>query len=79
MLLRNSKKLIPGTNGEMTEHDLLILLEKLQAKNNFNYADLLPICEMAIDTFVMLKEGTKEELIEENRILYEAKEWEKYI
>ena len=32
MLLRNSKKLIPGTNGEMTEHDLLILLEKLQAK-----------------------------------------------
>lgn len=55
MLLRNSKKLIPGTNGEMTEHDLLILLEKLQAKKNLEYADLLPQCERAIDTFVMIK------------------------
>ncbi len=79
VMLEYRERIIPGTNGEMTELDLVLLLEKLEEKNNFDYADLLPICEMAIDTFVMLKEGTKEELIEENRKLYEAKEWEKYI
>lgn len=29
MLLRNSKELISGTNGEMTELDLVMLLKKL--------------------------------------------------
>lgn len=72
-------RLIPGTNGEMTEYDLYILLRKLEAKNNLIYADKLPQCERGINTLVMIQEGTREELIEENRKLYEAREWEKYI
>lgn len=32
VMLEYRERIIPGTNGEMTEHDLLILLEKLQAK-----------------------------------------------
>lgn len=34
-MLMNSQKLIPGTNGEMTEHDLYVLLTQLEENNNF--------------------------------------------
>lgn len=78
-MLKDSKRLIPGTNGEMTENDLYILLRKLEYKDNMDYADTLPQCERGINTLVMIKEGTRDELIEENRKLYEAKEWEQYI
>lgn len=63
----------------MTEHDLYIALIQLEAKDNLDYADTLPQCEKGINTLIMLKEGTREELIEENRKLYEAREWKKYI
>lgn len=76
---RNSSKPIPGTNGEMTEHDLFLILSKLAEKGHFDCFDRIPIAERSIDTLVMIEEGTREELIEENRRLYEAKEWEKYV
>ncbi len=79
MSLINNERLIPGTNGEMTEYDLFLLLNKLAENNNFEYAATLPHCERGINTLVMIKHGTREELIERNRKLYEAKEWEKYI
>ncbi len=75
----NKDRLIPGTNGEMNEEDIRILSRKMEAKNNLNYLHTLPATERTIKTLIMIKEGTREELIEENRILYEAKEWEKYI
>ncbi|MDY5051348.1 MAG: hypothetical protein SPF17_07980 [Candidatus Mucispirillum faecigallinarum] len=78
-MLMNSQKLIPGTNGEMTEHDLYVLLTQLEENNNFEYAATLPQCERGINTLIMIKKGTREELIERNRQLYKAREWEKYI
>ena len=36
-MLMNSQKLIPGTNGEMTEHDLYVLLTQLEENNNFEF------------------------------------------
>lgn len=78
-MLRNSLKEIPGTNGEMTEHDLFLILSKLAEKGNFDCFGSIPVTERGIDTLVMIEEGTREELIEENRILYEAKAWEQYL
>ena len=34
-MLKDSKRLIPGTNGEMTENDLYILLRKLEYKDKW--------------------------------------------
>lgn len=78
-MLRNSNKLIPGTNGEMTEHDLYLLLRQLESKDNLDYAETLPQCERGINTLIMIKQGTKKELIERNKKLYEAKQWEQYV
>ena len=78
-MLRNSLKPIPWTNGEMTEHDLFLILSKLSEKGHSDCFEYIPVIERGIDTLVMIKQGTKEELIEENRKLYEAKEWEKYV
>lgn len=72
-------RLIPGTNGEMNEEDIRILGRKLEANDNFVHIGTLPVTERVINTLIMIKEGTREELIERNRKLYEAKEWEKYI
>lgn len=72
-------RLIPGTNGEMNEEDIRILARKLEAKDNLAYIGTLPVTERVINTLIMIKEGTREELIERNRKLYEAREWEKYI
>ena len=72
-------RVIPGTNGEMNEEDIRILSRKLEANDNLDYLCTLPATERTINTLVMIKEGTREELIEENRKLYEAREWEKYI
>lgn len=44
-MLMNCQKLIPDTNGKMTENDLYILLRKLEFKNNLDYADTLHQCE----------------------------------
>ncbi|MDE7314873.1 MAG: hypothetical protein K2N11_04145 [Mucispirillum sp.] len=78
-MLRNSSKEIPGTNGEMTEHDLFLLLSQLAEKGHSDCFDSIPVTERGINTLVMIKQGTKEELIEENRKLYEAKAWEQYL
>jgi len=72
-------RLIPGTNGEMNEEDIRILGRKLEANDNFVHIGTLPVTERVINTLIMIKEGTREELIERNRKLYEAREWEKYI
>lgn len=72
-------RLIPGTNGEMNEENVLILARKLEANGNNNYLHTLPATERQINTLIMIKQGSREELIEENRKLYEAREWEKYI
>lgn len=78
-MLRNSSKEIPGTNGEMTEHDLFLLLSKLSEKGHSDCFGCLPVTERGINTLVMITKSTKEELIEGNRVLYEAKEWERYL
>lgn len=93
-MMYNSNKTIPGTNGEMTEHDLFLLLEKLEAKNKERYnikdtgenieydlkhSSTLPQTEKGIKTLAMIGVGTVEELIEENKKLYETRAWEKYI
>lgn len=57
----------------MNEQDLLVLLEKLEEKDNLNYVGTLPQTERGINTLIILKQGTKEELIEENRKLYAEK------
>ena len=72
-------RLIPGTNGEMNEEDIRILGRKLEANNNFAHIGTLPVTERVINTLIMIKEGTREELIERNRKLYEARAWERYI
>lgn len=72
-------RLIPGTNGEMNEEDIRILGRKLEANDNFVHIGTLPVTERVINTLIMIKEGTREELIERNRKLYEAREWERYI
>lgn len=72
-------RLVPGTNGEMNEEDIRILARKLEANGNQDYLHTLPAIERVINTLIMIKEGTREELVERNRKLYEAKEWEKYI
>ncbi|WP_300720598.1 hypothetical protein [uncultured Brachyspira sp.] len=72
-------RVIPGTNGEMNEDDLCKIMIRLEENNNLNYAGTVPSSERVINTLVMIKEGTKEELIERNRMLYEARGWEQYI
>lgn len=72
-------RLIPGTNGEMNEEDVLILAKKLEANNNLSHIGTLPATERIINTLIMIKDGTREELVERNRILYESKGWEAYI
>ena len=72
-------RLIPGTNGEMNEEDIRILARKLEANGNQDYLHTLPAIERVINTLIMIKEGTREELLVRNRKLYEAREWEKYI
>lgn len=72
-------RLIPGTNGEMNEEDIRILSRKLEANGNQDYLHTLPAIERVINTLIMIKEGTREELLVRNRKLYEAREWEKYI
>lgn len=72
-------RLVPGTNGEMNEEDIRILARKLEANGNQDYLHTLPATERVINTLIMLKDGTREELVARNRKLYEAKEWEKYI
>ena len=72
-------RLIPGTNGEMNEKDIRRLGRKLEANNNCAHIGTLPVTERVINTLIMIKEGTREELIERNRKLYEAREWERYI
>lgn len=72
-------RLVPGTNGEMNEEDIRILGRKLEANDNFVHIGTLPVTERVINTLIMIKEGTREELIERNRKLYEAREWERYI
>ena len=52
---------------------------RLEENNNLNYVRTVPATERTINTLIMIKQGTREELIEENRKLYEAREWEKYI
>lgn len=78
-MLHELHKFIPGTNNEMTEGDAFELAKKMEAKDNLKYLSTLPLPERAIQTLVMIKQGTKDELIEENRKLYAAKEWEQYI
>lgn len=75
----NSDRVIPGTNGEMTEKDLYRLLKHLSENGHSDCFDCIPVSERGINTLVMIKQGTKEELIEENKKLYEAKAWEQYL
>lgn len=70
---------IPGTNGEMTERDLYHLLKHLSENGHSDCFGCLPVSERGINTLVMITKATKEELIEGNRVLYEAKEWERYL
>ena len=72
-------RLIPGTNGEMNEEDIRILGRKLEANDNFTHIGTLPVTERVINTLIMIKKGTREELVERNRKLYEARGWEAYI
>ena len=72
-------RLIPSTNGEMNEEDLCKIMIKLEENDNLDYVRTVPATERTINTLIMIKQGTREELIEENRKLYEAREWEKYI
>lgn len=75
----SKERLIPGTNGEMNEEDICNIMIRLEENNNLDYVRTVPATERTINTLIMIKQGTREELIEENRKLYEAKEWEKYI
>lgn len=78
-MLRNSLKEIPGTNGEMTEHDLFLLLSKLAEKGSYDCFGCIPVTDSSIDTLALIEQKTREELIDTNRRLYEAREWEQYL
>ena len=64
---------------EMNEEDICNIMIRLEENNNLDYVRTVPATERTINTLIMIKQGTREELIEENRKLYEAREWEKYI